>query len=212
MQPTSETDYKTLFSQLIKKQMLVLGPDITLAKVKNVIGLSIDVNGEVLKMDGDPQQMLQALINQFVELSGMIVKKTMESILTSYPGMMAMASSGAFGGNAQVSTQPVVAPTVTAQTGSITPDQTEATVIPVELQPNISESKDTVESAPKEPPSITAMNLESLKVTPDNNKEPQVEPQSFSSKDMQELNQALDQLSKAPLSTENTPTAQPQVQ
>lgn len=89
MIPEVDSDYKSLFSQLIKKQMLVLGPDITLAKVRNVTGLIVDINGDVQKVEGDPQVMLQSLINQFVELSGMIVKKTMESILSSYPGIKA---------------------------------------------------------------------------------------------------------------------------
>lgn len=85
--PSNDSDYKQIFTQLIKKQMLILGPDITLAKVKNVPGLTVEATGEVINIQGDPQVLLQNLINQFVELSGMIVKKTMESILTSYPNL-----------------------------------------------------------------------------------------------------------------------------
>ena len=104
MQPQSENDYKKIFTELIRKQMVVLGPDITLAKVKNVQGIEIDENGEVRNINGDAQQILQLLINQFVELSGAIVKKTMESILMTYPGVMGMAASGI---NANVSTPPL---------------------------------------------------------------------------------------------------------
>lgn len=93
MQQQSTDDYKKLFSELIKKQMLVLGPDITLARVKNVAGVEVSSTGDVTNITGDPQQLLQALINQFVELSGLIVKKTMESILTNYAGMAALTGA-----------------------------------------------------------------------------------------------------------------------
>ncbi|RJP45875.1 MAG: hypothetical protein C4584_02535 [Armatimonadetes bacterium] len=98
MQPQTDGDFKKLFTELIKKQMVVLGPDITMAKVKNVPGLVVDgKTGEVVSIDGDHQAMLQNLINQFVELSGLIVKKTMESILSNYPGLVSMAAGGIVG-------------------------------------------------------------------------------------------------------------------
>ncbi len=93
MQPQTDGDYKKIFTELIKKQMIVLGPDITLAKVKNVQGIEINTSGEVTNINGDAQAILQLLINQFVELSGTIVKKTMESILTTYPGVMTISSN-----------------------------------------------------------------------------------------------------------------------
>lgn len=77
---------KRIFSEVIKRQIAILGPDITLAKVKNVPGIEVDPTGEVVNLQGDPQVLLQELINQFVELSGLIVKKTMESILATHPG------------------------------------------------------------------------------------------------------------------------------
>ena len=98
MQPQTDSDYKKIFTELIKKQIVVLGPDITLAKVKNVAGIEVNENGEVTNINGDAQQILQLLINQFVELSGAIVKKTMESILMTYPGMATMAT-GVINGN-----------------------------------------------------------------------------------------------------------------
>lgn len=76
-------DPKKVFSEVIKRQMAILGPDITFAKVKNVPGIQIDAAGNVVALNGDPQVLLQELIDQFVELSGLIVKKTMESILAA---------------------------------------------------------------------------------------------------------------------------------
>ena len=105
MQPQSDNDYKKIFTELIKKQMVVLGPDITLAKVKNVQGIEVNENGDVTNINGDAQQILQLLINQFVELSGAIVKKTMESILMTYPGVMTMATNGVTGNVSTVPSQ-----------------------------------------------------------------------------------------------------------
>lgn len=76
-------DQKKVFSEVIKRQMAILGPDITFAKVKNVPGIQVDAAGNVTSLNGDPQVLLQQLINQFVELSGLIVQKTMESILAA---------------------------------------------------------------------------------------------------------------------------------
>lgn len=78
-------DQKRVFSELIKRQIAILGKDITMAKVKNVPGIELDSLGNVTSLNGDPQILLQELINQFVELSGLIVKKTMESIIASTP-------------------------------------------------------------------------------------------------------------------------------
>ena len=206
MQPASDTDYKSLFSELIKKQMLVLGPDITMAKVKNVIGITVDINGDVLKIDGDPQKLLQGLINQFVELSGMIVKKTMESILTSYPGMMAMASTNAFSG-----VQSVSEPSVATTTQTSMPIQTPIQDSQINTDVKVVSTPVFVPTEHKEPPSMASMNLDSLTIDPAKPIKTSEAPASFSSQEMQDLNKALEELSKAPLSTE-TPAAQPAIQ
>ncbi len=99
-------DSKRIFTEVIKRQIAILGPDITLAKVKNVPGIEIDSTGAVIAISGDPQALLSQLINQFVELSGLIVKKTMESILMSHPDGLAILSG------LPASSPPVQAPLV----------------------------------------------------------------------------------------------------
>lgn len=79
MQPTQ--DYKQLLTDVIKKQIVILGPDITLSKARNVKGLTVTNDGTVTSYEGSPQEVTQALIDQFVQLSGLIVKKTMEPLL-----------------------------------------------------------------------------------------------------------------------------------
>lgn len=85
MQEYNNSDYKKLLTEVIKKQMVILGPDITLAKARNVKGLKVDQDGTVSEISGSPQELIQDLINQFVELSGLIVQKTMEPLLANLP-------------------------------------------------------------------------------------------------------------------------------
>lgn len=81
----AKKDYKKLITQVIKKQMVVLGPEITLAKARSVKGLKVDEDGSVLEITGAPQEIIQNLVNQFIQLSGLIMQKTMEPILDDYP-------------------------------------------------------------------------------------------------------------------------------
>ncbi len=75
-------DYKQLLTEVIKKQIVILGPDITLSKARNVKGLVVANDGTVTAYTGEPQAVTQALIDQFVQLSGLIVKQTMEPLLS----------------------------------------------------------------------------------------------------------------------------------
>jgi hypothetical protein len=72
--------------------MVILGPGITLAKARNVKGLSVNDSGIVTEIQGPPQELIQGLIDQFVQLSGLIVKKTMEPLLSGYPDGVANLS------------------------------------------------------------------------------------------------------------------------
>lgn len=92
MPPQTENDYQKLLTEVIKKQIIILGPDITLAKARNVQGLTIADDGTVTQITGDPGQITQKLVDQFMELSGLIVKKTMEPLLAGYPGLAAPLS------------------------------------------------------------------------------------------------------------------------
>jgi hypothetical protein len=116
--------------------------------------------------------------------------------------MMAMATSTAFGTNVSASTQP--AQTVSAQTATVMADASQAQVS------TPASSVQGGSASPTEPPPITSMNLDSLTITPKNENKPK-EPVPFTSKEMQDLNKALEELSKAPLSTESVqPTTQQQ--
>ncbi|MCL5433073.1 MAG: hypothetical protein M1524_03070 [Patescibacteria group bacterium] len=89
MQPQTDGDHKKLLSEVIKKQIVILGPDITLAKARNVKELTIADDGTVTAISGNSQEATQKLIEQFMDLSGLIVKKTMEPLLASFPSLVA---------------------------------------------------------------------------------------------------------------------------
>jgi hypothetical protein len=106
MQPPANTDYKKLLTEVIQKQMVILGPSITLAKARNVKGLTVADDGTVISMEGQPQELIQGLIDQFVQLSGLIVKKTMEPLLSMYPDGIAQTIASNIAPQPQISNQP----------------------------------------------------------------------------------------------------------
>lgn len=93
MQPQTASDHQKLLTEVIQKQIIILGPSITLAKARNVPGLTVADDGTVVAMSGDPQELTQKLIEQFMELSGLIVKKTMEPLLASYKASSSLPST-----------------------------------------------------------------------------------------------------------------------
>ena len=85
--PDSLTDYQNLLTELIKKQIVILGPDIAVLKARNVSGLKVTDDGTVTHMSGNPQELLNQLVEQYMQLSGLIVKKAMEPLLAKYPSI-----------------------------------------------------------------------------------------------------------------------------
>ncbi len=80
-----ESDYINLINDIIAKQTLILGPDIVLVKARNVKGLDLGPNGTVDRITGDPQEVLENLINEYIALSGQIVKNILNPVFAKYP-------------------------------------------------------------------------------------------------------------------------------
>jgi len=78
-------NYKNLINDIIAKQTLILGPDIVLLKARNVSGLRVSDSGTVEAISGDPQKILQDLVNEYIALSGQIVKTTLTTVFAKYP-------------------------------------------------------------------------------------------------------------------------------
>ncbi|MFA5106981.1 MAG: hypothetical protein WC497_01490 [Patescibacteria group bacterium] len=82
-----EQQYKDLLSEIIAKQAIILGPDIAVLKARSVPGIQVTNDGKVTGIDGDPQQLIQQLVDKYVDLSGQIVKNALGSVFARYPGI-----------------------------------------------------------------------------------------------------------------------------
>jgi len=82
---TDTASYKNLIDDILAKQSIILGSDIVLMKARNVPGLTIDSQGKVSDISGDAQEVLQKLINEYIGLSGQIVKNILNPVLAKYP-------------------------------------------------------------------------------------------------------------------------------
>ena len=83
----SEQDYKEVIGEIIKKQISILGPDVALLKAGSITGLKLDDKGSVLAVQGDNQEILQKLVDQYIELSGQIVKNVLKPVFAKYPSI-----------------------------------------------------------------------------------------------------------------------------
>lgn len=86
MEPTN-ADYKQMLTEIIKKQIIILGPQIAVLKARGVPGLKVADDGTVIGVDAPEQVILQKLIDEYVALSGEIVKNAVNSIFEKYPSI-----------------------------------------------------------------------------------------------------------------------------
>ena len=77
----SAQDYKILLTSIIKNQIVILGPAITLAKVRHIGGLGVADDGTVTSISEKPEIIIRELHDQFSELSAFIAKKTLAPVL-----------------------------------------------------------------------------------------------------------------------------------
>lgn len=94
--------YQKLLEDAIRKQMTILGPQITLLKARNVTGLTVTDDGKVAALPENAEEVVTRFLEEFRDISSPLVKKTMQPLLSAIGPSMAQAA-----------TQP--AATVTAQ-------------------------------------------------------------------------------------------------
>lgn len=80
---TTAQDLQKLLTDAIKKQMVILGPQITLLKVHNVGGLTVTADGSITQLATPPQDVVARFVEQFRDLSAPLVKKTMKPLLNA---------------------------------------------------------------------------------------------------------------------------------
>ena len=81
----SSEDYKNLINDILAKQAVVLGQDIVMLKAKNVEGLTLSADGTVQEISGNPEEVLQKLVDEYIALSGQIVKNILNPVFAKYP-------------------------------------------------------------------------------------------------------------------------------
>lgn len=87
MSHPSKEEYKELLTDIILKQVAILGPDIAITKAQQVSGLKVDKEGKVLDFSGDEQDILQQLVDKYIQLSGQIVRSILEPVFQKYPSL-----------------------------------------------------------------------------------------------------------------------------
>lgn len=81
------SEYKKLLTELIQKQMVILGPNIALDKARKVSGITLAANGEVISISGDPKLVLKGIAHEYETLAGTIAQAILQGLLEKYPGI-----------------------------------------------------------------------------------------------------------------------------
>ncbi len=81
----NKEQYMSIMSEIIAKQAIILGPEIAVLKARNVAGLSVNDEGKVTNLTSNASEVLQALIDEYISLSGEIVRNVMKPIFEKYP-------------------------------------------------------------------------------------------------------------------------------
>lgn len=83
----NKEQYLSLISEIIAKQAVILGPEIAILKARNVQGLKVEDSGKVIDMQGDYKEIIEKLVDEYVALSGQIVRSALTSVFTKYPNI-----------------------------------------------------------------------------------------------------------------------------
>lgn len=81
----TKSHYMQVLTDLIQKQMVMLGPNVALGQARKVAGFVVGEDGQVTDLQADPQQVLTDVAKQYMALSGQIAQMTLESIIAKYP-------------------------------------------------------------------------------------------------------------------------------
>ena len=84
---SEQEDYQALMSDLVKKQMVMLGPGVAISKARTVNTLTVAEDGQVTAVAGDPHKSLEQLAGEYMKLSGQIANTTLQSLLEQYPAI-----------------------------------------------------------------------------------------------------------------------------
>ena len=75
--------YQKLLTDTIRKQIIILGPQITFLKIHNIPNLAVTNDGVVASLGAKPEETVTRFIEEFRELSAPLVRKTMQPLLNA---------------------------------------------------------------------------------------------------------------------------------
>jgi len=78
-------EYIAFFSEIIKRHILILGPQVVLSSVNKESSINITKDGEVKELREDPEKTLQLLISRLSTFSQETTKHILYSIIKDYP-------------------------------------------------------------------------------------------------------------------------------
>jgi hypothetical protein len=79
--------YKGLLSGIIAKQAVILGPQFAVLKARNIKELTVADDGIVTDFSGDPKEVVEKLVDEYIAIAGLIVKSTLKSVFDKYPSI-----------------------------------------------------------------------------------------------------------------------------
>jgi hypothetical protein len=75
--------YQKLLTDAIRKQMSILGEQITLLKAREIPGMTVTDDGTVAFLKENNVEIVTQFLEEFRELSAPLVKKTMQPLLSA---------------------------------------------------------------------------------------------------------------------------------
>ena len=78
-------DYKKAISDIIKKQMEIVGPVVALSVAQKATFVKVSPSGDVLEIIGDPKSALEQVAEAYIAFSGEISKMILKSVIKSHP-------------------------------------------------------------------------------------------------------------------------------
>ncbi len=85
--PNVVVEYKNLLTELIQKQMVILGPEIARETAQAVPGLIVDAAGSVTAITGDPTLVFHDIAEGYLALSGSVTQIVLYALLEKYPAV-----------------------------------------------------------------------------------------------------------------------------
>jgi len=81
----NKQQYLSLLSEIIAKEMMILGPDMAILTAQSIDGLVVDKNGVVTDIVGYEADAVKKMIDEYQKISGVAADEVINSIFEKYP-------------------------------------------------------------------------------------------------------------------------------